>query len=92
MQQTIDTATVASLLKAVDSAPDIEIWNTIYDLASQSTLQEMAGVLDPEIIKSRPIGNGLATFHDVLRSACVDLSVPASADGVEQLVDKGDTR
>jgi len=50
----------------------------------------MAVLPEPEIIKSKPIGNGLAAFRDTFRLTCADLGVPASADSVHQIVDKGE--
>jgi len=40
----------------------------------------MAALSESEIIKSKPIGEGLAAFRDALQSTCADLGVPASAD------------
>jgi hypothetical protein len=50
----------------------------------------MAILLESEIIKSKPIGEGLAAFRDVFRSTCADLGVPGSADGVQQIDKEGD--
>jgi hypothetical protein len=50
----------------------------------------MTNALDLEIIKSNPIGDGLATFRDEFRSTCADLGIPESADAVQQIIDKGE--
>jgi hypothetical protein len=50
----------------------------------------MANASDLEIIKSKPIGDGLAPFRDAFRSTCVDLGIPESADAVQQIIDKGE--
>ena len=41
-----------------------------------------------EIIRSKPIGEGLTAFRDAFRSTYADLGVPGSAGGVQQ-IDKG---
>ena len=49
----------------------------------------MAALSKSEIIKSKPIGEGLAAFHEAFRSSCIELGVPASTDGVQQIIDRG---
>lgn len=51
----------------------------------------MAALSESDIIKSKPIGEGLAAFHDAFRSTCADFGVPASVNGVQQIIDKGNT-
>jgi hypothetical protein len=50
----------------------------------------MVNASDLEIVKIKPIGDGLAAFRDAFRSTCADLGIPESADAVQQIVDKGE--
>ena len=50
----------------------------------------MVNASDLEIVKTRPIGDGLAAFRDAFRSTCADLGIPESADTVQQIIDKGE--
>ena len=43
-----------------------------------------------EIIKSHPIGDGLASFRDAFNLTCAYLGIPASVDGVRQMDQGGD--
>lgn len=49
----------------------------------------MAALSEADVIERKPIGEGLTAFRDAFRVTCVDLGVPASADGVQQVIDKG---
>jgi hypothetical protein len=41
---------------------------------------------ESEIIKSKSIGEGLAAFRDAFQSTSAELGVPASANGVQQII------
>lgn len=49
----------------------------------------MAALSESEIVKSKPIGDGLAAFRDLFRSTCEGFGIPPSADRVQEVIDKG---
>jgi len=49
----------------------------------------MANPSEFEIIKSKPIGEGLTAFRDAFRSTCANLGILESQDAVQQIIDKG---
>jgi hypothetical protein len=45
-----------------------------------------------EIVKSKPIGEGLNGIHASFKLVCNDLGVPASVDAVQQVIDEGNMK
>lgn len=72
-------------------APAKRLQTSIYDANTNQLDSYSLAMADPsrlEIIKSKPIGEGLTAFRDAFRSTYADLGVPGSAGGVQQ-IDKG---
>src|ERR1700735_2315551 len=49
----------------------------------------MANLSKSEIIKTKPIGDGLNGFRDSFKQTCQDLGLPSSLDSLHQIGDQG---